>query len=63
MSDNKKNKQDLIDAVIEEIKNDLNNGDETAIDSLLSNVSINILIEFLPEMMGNEFKKSLLSEG
>jgi hypothetical protein len=41
--------QALIDRVIEEIKNDILNGDLTAIDALLTFVPKENLIAFLPE--------------
>ena len=43
------NKQDLLDEVIDRIKHDLLNGDETAIDELLNFIPIQNLIWFLPE--------------
>jgi len=42
-------KQELIDDVIDRIKHDLLNGDETAIDELLNFIPIQNLINFLPE--------------
>lgn len=45
----KKNQQELIDRVIERIKEDINYGDETAIDELLTFVDKKYLVGFLPE--------------
>ena len=45
----KKLKQELIDDVIDRIKFDLLNGDETAIDELLNSIPKKNLISFLPE--------------
>ena len=49
--------QKLIDAVIEEIKNDLNNGDETALDALLYNVDRHLLVQYLPEEEWHKYKR------
>jgi hypothetical protein len=43
------NKQELVDAVIEEMKKDIANNDWTAIDGLLYNVDTKLLQGFLPE--------------
>lgn len=45
----RKRKQELIDKCIEEIKNDVNGGDVTAIDELLMFVPIKYLKAYLPE--------------
>ena len=45
----------LIDAVIEGMKNDIDNGDVTAIQALLSFCPVNNLIQFLPEEQWNKF--------
>ena len=42
-------KQKLVDAVIEEIKRDINDNDWTAINALLFNVDATTLQGFLPE--------------
>lgn len=42
-------KQELVDAVIEEIKRDIADNDWTAIDALLYNVDRGLLQSFLPE--------------
>ena len=49
-------KQKLINDVIDRIKFDLLNGDETAIDELLNFISENKLIEFLPERDWEKYK-------
>jgi hypothetical protein len=41
--------QDLLDAVINQIKYDISSGDETAIDELLGFVPVENLIGYLPE--------------
>ena len=41
--------QELIDRVIEQIKQDVINEDYTALDLLLGTVSVEELIEYLPE--------------
>lgn len=43
------NKQKLIDAVLEQIKIDVNNSDLTAIEELLKNVDNLFLFGYLPE--------------
>jgi hypothetical protein len=48
-----KTKQQLIDAVIEEIKNDVQYGDFTAIEELLKFCPVPNLISYLPD--DNEF--------
>ena len=42
-------KQELVNAVIEEMKKDIANNDWTAIDALLYNVDTKLLQGFLPE--------------
>ncbi len=42
-------KQELIDEVVEQIKNDIMSGDCTVLDELLSMIPTNILIHSLPE--------------
>jgi hypothetical protein len=42
-------KQELIDNVLEQIKNDVNSGDVTAIEELLKRIPIKYLISYLPE--------------
>lgn len=49
-------KQQLIDDVIDKIKDDLFNGDETAIDELLNFTPIQNLINFLPERDWEKYK-------
>ena len=51
------NKNDLINAVIKQIKCDLNSGDLSVIDQLLNNCSIESLIAFLPEAKHEQFKE------
>jgi len=49
------NKQELVDAVIEEMKRDISNNDWTAIDELLyHNVDTERLEAFLPEKQDQE---------
>ena len=43
------NKEQLIEDAIAQIKEDINNGDTTAIAELLNNLSENDLKSFLPE--------------
>lgn len=50
-----KTAQDLIDAVIEQIKVDLSNGDCSAIDALLATVPRANLISYLPEEQWAEY--------
>lgn len=45
------NKQFIIDKVLEEIKNDVRDGDLTAIDELLKYVPIKNLKSYLPEIL------------
>ena len=47
-------KQELVDAVIEEMKKDIANNDWTAIDALLYNIDTKLLTGFLPEENNNE---------
>ena len=47
-------KQELVDAVIEEMKRDISNNDWTAIDGLLFNVNTERLEAFLPEKQDQE---------
>jgi len=47
-------KPDLWEVVIEQIKTDLDNRDETAIYEMLQRVSKDILIGFLPEERGKD---------
>jgi len=49
------NKEKLIDAVIERIKEDLLMEDYTAISELLSNIQSRNLLNFLPEEQWNDF--------
>ena len=42
-------KQDIVDAVIEQIKKDIADGDTTVLDELLSKLTTKVLIESLPE--------------
>lgn len=42
-------RQDLIDAVLEEIKSDVSKGDVTAIECLISNLDDETLKAYLPE--------------
>jgi hypothetical protein len=46
---NQKQKQRIVDQVIEQIKKDLSVGDETAIDELLHSTPDENLIAFLPD--------------
>ena len=41
--------QDLIDAVLDQIQEDVNNGDMTAVEELLGNVDKKDLVAFLSE--------------
>jgi len=55
------NKQDeyvtsLVDEVIEQIKEDANNGDVTVLDEILKHVPINVLIASLPEEEWAKYK-------
>lgn len=50
-----KTAQDLIDAVIEQIKVDLSNGDCSAIDALLATVPRVNLVAYLPEEQWAEY--------
>jgi hypothetical protein len=50
-----KTAQDLIDAVIEQIKVDLSNGDCSAIDALLATVPRVNLVSYLPEEQWAEY--------
>lgn len=54
MNINKK-KQKLINAVIEQIKKDIEAGDVTALDELLYYVPKKILIQYLPEEQWTKF--------
>jgi hypothetical protein len=47
----------IIDAVIEQIKKDLETNDEYAIYEMLKNVSKKNLLAYLPEDISNELKK------
>lgn len=47
----------LIDAVVEQIKKDLESNDETAICELLSFIPEKNLINYLPEEQWSQFKK------
>jgi len=47
--------QDLIDAVINQIRYDISFGDETAIDELLGFVPVENLIGYLPEEDAEKF--------
>ena len=47
--------QDLIDAVINQIRYDISFGDETAIDELLGFVPVENLIGYLPEEDADKF--------
>lgn len=49
-------KQVVIDAVIEQLKEDLNNGDFTVLDELLGFIPIERLIHSLPEEKWSNFK-------
>ena len=42
-------RQRLIDAVLDQIKADVENGDLTAIEELISNLSADVLMNFLPD--------------
>ena len=42
-------RQRLIDAVLEQIKADVENGDLTAIEEMISNLPADVLMNFLPE--------------
>jgi len=44
-----KSRQRLIDAVLEQIKSDVQNGDLTAVEELIRELPTDILINFLPE--------------
>lgn len=48
-------KQELIDRVIENIKKDIEHGDTTAIDALLSFCPTKNLVAFLPEEEWEQF--------
>ena len=47
--------QDLIDAVLDQIQEDVNNGDMTAIEELLGNVDKKDLVAFLSEEKQADF--------
>lgn len=49
-------KQVVIDAVIEQLKDDFEKGDFTVLDELLSVIPINTLIQSLPEEQWSKFK-------
>lgn len=51
-----KSKQDLIDAVIEELKRDIESGDYTVLEELLSFIPSRKLIGSLPEEQWSNFK-------
>lgn len=48
-SDDDIDEDELIDAVIEQIKEDIASDDVTALDELLRNVDVKILLSYLPE--------------
>ena len=52
-------KQIIIDKVIEQMKHDIQIGDETAIDELLHNLSTSHLVGYLPE---EDTDRSVVSE-
>lgn len=54
MNENKKQK--LVDAVLERIKEDVSQGDLTAIDELLKFCPVENLIGYLPEEQWKQFK-------
>jgi len=47
--------QDLIDAVLDQIQEDVNNGDMTAVEELLGNVDKKDLVAFLSEEKQADF--------
>ena len=49
--------QKLIDAVIKQIRKDINTGDETAIEELISTLPHDRLVGFLPEEQWIEHPK------
>lgn len=51
-----KTKEDLIETVFQQIRQDINSGDYTAIEELLKTISINDLINFLPEQDWEQFE-------
>jgi hypothetical protein len=55
-------KQELIEEVIKRIKEDLSDGDETAIYELLEFTPRENLIQFLPEEKWSKFKSNLKSK-
>jgi hypothetical protein len=50
------NEQSLIDTVIEQIAQDIIEGDVTALEELLNELSKDILIHYLPEDYWSTFK-------
>lgn len=53
----KKNKQELVDAVIESLKKDFNDEDYTVLEGILLSAKRDTLINALPEEEGNKFKE------
>jgi len=53
-------KQQLVDAVIARIRNDIREGDFTAIDELLKTVPMSYLIGYLPEEQWVKYKGQFL---
>jgi hypothetical protein len=51
--------QDLVDAVINQIKYDISFGDETAIDELLGFVPVEYLMGYLPEEDAQKYSSLL----
>jgi len=54
-------KQQIIDLVVETTKKDLNDGDSTALETLLSYVPLANLISSLPEKLWGDFKELFIS--
>ena len=52
-----KTKQDLVDRLIEQIKNDIAQSDVTVLDEILMNCNTNVLVNSLPEEEWNDFKE------
>lgn len=53
---NQRNKQDLIEKVVEQIKEDVHCGDYTALEELMGFLPIENLIAYLPEEYWKNFK-------
>ena len=51
-----KEKQELVDAVIEQLKKDFDMGDYTVLDELLGYIPKKVLLQSLPEEMWSKFE-------